>query len=104
MMRGFKILASMKLLRGTPFDIFGYSEERKIERSLIRQYEQDLKRIVKLYCAVTKPSFIELAMLPLSIKGFGPVKMENYKKATAKRKSLLVTIDETTIGLTQAAE
>ena len=104
MLRGFKILASMKLLRGTPFDIFGYSEERKIERGLIRQYEQDLKRILTLYTAVTKPAIIELAMLPLSIKGFGPVKLENYKKASAKRKSLLASIDETTLGLTQAAE
>ena len=104
MMRGFKILASMKLLRGTPFDIFGYTEERKIERSLIRQYELDLKRIVKLYNADTKPAILEWARLPLSIKGFGPVKMENYKKATAKRKELLVAIDQTTLGLTQAAE
>ncbi|MDG2294780.1 MAG: hypothetical protein P8L41_03720, partial [Paracoccaceae bacterium] len=86
------------------FDIFGYSEERKIERGLIRQYEQDLKRILTLYTAVTKPAIIELAMLPLSIKGFGPVKLENYKKASAKRKSLLASIDETTLGLTQAAE
>ena len=104
MMRGFKILARMKILRGTPFDIFGYSEERKIERNLIRQYEQDLKRALKLYSDATKPAIIELARLPLSIKGFGPVKMDNYRKAEAKRKALLSSLKENTLGLNQAAE
>jgi len=104
MMRGFKILARMKILRGTPLDIFGYSEERKIERNLIRQYEQDLKRALKLYSDATKPAIIELARLPLSIKGFGPVKMDNYRKAEAKRKALLSSLKENTLGLNQAAE
>ena len=94
----------MKILRGTPLDIFGYSEERKIERNLIRQYEQDLKRALKLYSDATKPAIIELARLPLSIKGFGPVKVDNYRKAEAKRKALLSSLKENTLGLNQVAE
>ena len=35
MMSVFKVLAKLKGLRGTPFDIFGYSEDRKLERQLL---------------------------------------------------------------------
>lgn len=93
-MGAFKILAPMKILRGTPFDVFGYSEERIIERRLIRQYEQDITHVKKLYFGAAKPAIIGLARLPLSIKGFGPVKMANYKKADATRKRLLDSIAE----------
>src|SRR3989442_1079665 len=39
MMAAFRILAKLKGLRGTPFDVFGMSEERKAERRLIGEYE-----------------------------------------------------------------
>lgn len=46
MLTGFAMLARMKGLRGTPFDPFGYSAERKMERALIQQYEADLKAVM----------------------------------------------------------
>jgi len=42
MARLFPVLARLKRLRGTPFDPFGYSVERKMERALIVQYEKDM--------------------------------------------------------------
>ena len=39
MMSAFGLLAKLKGLRGTAFDIFGYSEERRTERRLIGDYE-----------------------------------------------------------------
>jgi indolepyruvate ferredoxin oxidoreductase len=46
MMSAFKVLAKLKFLRGTAFDIFGYSEERKTERKLIADYEAMLDEIL----------------------------------------------------------
>src|SRR5262249_46549889 len=42
----FKVLAAMKGLRGTAFDIFGYTEERRTERALIREYEETVERLL----------------------------------------------------------
>ena len=39
MMKAFRVLAPLAGLRGTPLDIFGYSDERNTERRLIREYE-----------------------------------------------------------------
>ena len=42
----FKLLAKFKFLRGTPFDPFGYSKERKTERQLIGDYEAVLEEVL----------------------------------------------------------
>uniref|UniRef100_UPI0026EB0937 indolepyruvate ferredoxin oxidoreductase family protein n=1 Tax=Phenylobacterium aquaticum TaxID=1763816 RepID=UPI0026EB0937 len=44
---GFPVLARLKGLRGTPFDLFGHSAERRMERQLITDYETDLDRLLK---------------------------------------------------------
>ena len=90
MARAFRVLARMKRLRGTPFDVFGYSAERKMERALIKQYRADLPRLTS---AANKEAAIALAELPLQIKGFGPVKEENERKAAKRREELLSMLD-----------
>ncbi|MEM7071462.1 MAG: DUF6537 domain-containing protein, partial [Pseudomonadota bacterium] len=47
----FNLLSKIKFLRGTKFDILGYSEERKAERALIIQFEQDLSDCL---CKISK--------------------------------------------------
>ncbi|SFR51302.1 indolepyruvate ferredoxin oxidoreductase family protein [Litoreibacter janthinus] len=90
MVRAFRILAKMKGLRGTPFDPFGYSAERKTERALIKQYEADLPKIL---AASNREAAIALAELPLQIRGFGPVKDANEKKAAKRREELLAALN-----------
>jgi len=46
MMQAFKLLAKLKGLRGTPLDIFGYTSERKMERTLIKEYEDLIKQTI----------------------------------------------------------
>ncbi|WP_170557477.1 indolepyruvate ferredoxin oxidoreductase family protein [Ruegeria atlantica] len=87
-----KLLTKLKSLRGTPLDIFGYSAERRMERALIRQYERDIKEITPLVTPQTKDAVVALAKLPLEIKGFGPVLLENEAKAAKRREELLATI------------
>ncbi len=92
MLRGFRILARLKILRGTPFDPFGRTEERRMERALIRQYEADLKDVLPLLTDATRDAIVSLAELPLQIKGFGPVKAANEAKAAKRREELLSVI------------
>ncbi len=41
----FPVMAKMKGLRGTALDIFGRSDERKMERGLIAEYEAGLDKV-----------------------------------------------------------
>ncbi|MEP3298776.1 MAG: indolepyruvate ferredoxin oxidoreductase family protein [Pseudoruegeria sp.] len=92
MLRGFKILASLKGLRGTFLDPFGYSAERKMERDLIRQYEADMAEVIVLAKPATMDAALALAELPLQIRGFGPVKMDSVGQAEKRREALLMVI------------
>ena len=92
MLRGFRVLAAMKGLRGTLFDPFGYSAERKMERALIKQYEADMRDVLPKVTEQTRDLVLELALLPLSIRGFGPVKEANAKAAARRRAELLAAI------------
>ncbi|MCA0205586.1 MAG: indolepyruvate ferredoxin oxidoreductase family protein [Proteobacteria bacterium] len=104
MMTGFKILAKMKGLRGTPFDPFGYSAERKMERSLIKQFEGDMKAVLPKLGPATRDLILELAMLPLSIRGYGPVKEANEAKAAKRREEILAAIAQGGTPTRMAAE
>ncbi|MFK7939036.1 MAG: indolepyruvate ferredoxin oxidoreductase family protein [Roseovarius sp.] len=90
--RPMRMLARMKRLRGTPFDPFGYTAERKMERALIRQYEADMAEVMPLLTAHTRDAIAALAALPDDIKGFGPVKHANATKAAKRREELLMMI------------
>ncbi|MGB0439790.1 MAG: indolepyruvate ferredoxin oxidoreductase family protein, partial [Paracoccaceae bacterium] len=85
----FRVLAAMRGLRGTVLDPFGRTEERRMERALIAQYEADLDAVVPLWSDATHGAILELARLPLSIKGFGPVKARNEAQAAKRREALL---------------
>ena len=71
-----KLLARLKRLRGTPFDIFGRSEERKRERALLRTYEAMLEEIAGSLDAGNRFAAIALASAPDQVRGFGPVKLK----------------------------
>ncbi|MFQ5764934.1 MAG: indolepyruvate ferredoxin oxidoreductase family protein [Rhodospirillales bacterium] len=80
-MTAFRLLARLKGLRGTPFDIFGYSPERRMERRLIAEYEAVLDELLAGLTPENHGLAVEIAELPLSIRGFGHVKELNRKAA-----------------------
>ncbi|SEL68005.1 indolepyruvate ferredoxin oxidoreductase [Roseivivax marinus] len=92
MLKGFRVLARLKGLRGTFLDPFGRSEERRMERALIRQYEADMEEWLPRADEVTGDTLVALAELPLSIRGFGPVKAANAAKAEKRREELLAVL------------
>ncbi len=104
MERPLRILKRLKVLRGTPFDPFGYTAERRMERALIKQYERDMGEALAQLTDATRPAIVALAALPLDIRGFGPVKQQSEAKAAKRREELLAVIRAGGSGTAQAAE
>jgi len=91
----FPLLARMKGVRGTVWDVFGRTSERKMERDLITQYEADMNEMRNLVRPDTMDAAKTLAKLPLDIRGFGHVKHENVSKTAKRREELLATLRAT---------
>ena len=92
MAKMFPMLAKMKGLRGTWFDPFGRTGERQMERALIREYEADMALLLTLVRDDTAEAALALTQLPLDIRGFGPVKEANARKAAKRREELLAVL------------
>jgi len=88
MMPVFRTLAKLRVLRGTPLDIFGYSTDRKLERELITAYEKDVDTALGLLSPVTHDTAVELLNLPDRIRGYGPVKEKAVADAKARHAQL----------------
>jgi indolepyruvate ferredoxin oxidoreductase len=84
----FPVMAQMKGLRGTPLDIFGYTEERKMERRLIAEYEAGIERLVAGLTAERLPLAVQIAAVPQKIRGFGHIKDASVGPAKAEEKRL----------------
>jgi indolepyruvate ferredoxin oxidoreductase len=67
-------LARLKGLRGGPLDLFGASEERRMERGLIARYEESVDRLVGGLSAGRLPLAVKIASVPGEIRGYGHVK------------------------------
>ncbi|MGB5558100.1 MAG: DUF6537 domain-containing protein, partial [Paracoccaceae bacterium] len=102
--KALSVLPHVKALRGTPFDPFGWSAERRMERGLIHQYEADMAEVLKAVTEDTIEAAVALAELPLQIRGFGPVKAANYAKAMKRRDELLAALRAGGAPLKAAAE
>ncbi|WP_417743677.1 indolepyruvate ferredoxin oxidoreductase family protein [Salipiger sp.] len=104
MLRNFRLLAKLKGLRGTPFDPFGRTTERRMERALIAQYERDMDEVLPMLTPETRDAIVALAELPLKIRGFGPVKEANEREAAKRREELLAVIRDGGEAMAKAAE
>jgi indolepyruvate ferredoxin oxidoreductase len=85
----FRILARMRGLRGTRFDIFGRTLERRAERQLIADYQAMLEEILARLSPANHATAVELAALPLEIRGFGHIKQASLVRVKAKEEALL---------------
>ena len=85
----FRTLAKLKFLRGTAFDPFGYTRERKMERQLVDDYEALLSEIMPKLGPDNHHVATGLAAIPEKIRGFGHVKRRNLEIAKAAEAALL---------------
>jgi indolepyruvate ferredoxin oxidoreductase len=103
MMAAFAMLARLKFLRGTRFDPFGRTAERRAERALIGEYEALVEEILGKLSPANHAIAVQLAALPHEIRGFGHVKDANLAKVRSKWAALLATFRNPE-PLKQAAE
>ena len=84
MRSAFGLLAKMKGLRGTSFDIFGRTEERRTERALIAEYKACIDDLLQGLTAARLAEAAEIARIPEDIRGYGHVKQRHLTAAHAK--------------------
>jgi indolepyruvate ferredoxin oxidoreductase len=87
----FKVLAALRGVRGTPLDPFGYTEERRLERSLIAEYEATIETLLRGLTPQNHGAAVQVASLPEEIRGFGHIKRKSIAAAARKRDELLAS-------------
>ena len=99
----FRVLAGLKRLRGTPFDPFGYTAERRMEMALIGEFEESVEEMLAKLSQANHGGAVRLARLPLEVRGFGPVKQESvtvYRRALRESlRKFEQPAEETTVSI-----
>ena len=85
----FRVLSKLRGLRGTPFDVFGYTAERRGERRAIGAYESTVGVLLDALDAGNVDLAAEIASIPEHIRGYGHVKEAHLHKARAREAELL---------------
>ncbi|RNF83657.1 indolepyruvate ferredoxin oxidoreductase family protein [Montanilutibacter psychrotolerans] len=85
----FKWMAKLKFLRGGAFDIFGKTEERRMERQLIVDYVATIESLLGKLDSGNVDLAAEIASIPEHIRGYGHVKEDHLHKAKAREAELL---------------
>jgi indolepyruvate ferredoxin oxidoreductase len=98
----FSILARLKVLRGTPFDPFGYTVERKMERELLSGFVSDLDFVKNRLLEKNANLAVEFLSYPMKIRGYGHVKessAERYLEERQQMKRSMIGFQESASGI-----
>jgi indolepyruvate ferredoxin oxidoreductase len=90
----FPVLAVLKVLRGTPLDMFGYSDERRMEREILSAFVDELKQICVTLRSDNSDQISEFLAYPMKIKGYGHVKERNFKSIFPEKEKMKKSILE----------
>ena len=80
----FRILASMRRLRGTPFDLLGTTAERRLERALIKEFEHLIEGALPTLTTESAEQLHSRVSMYMDIRGYGPVKEQAVKDVHAR--------------------
>ena len=92
MLSALSILARFKFLRDTPFNVFGYHHDRRMEREFIMQYEKTIDHVLGRLSPDNYTVCIEIFSLPLIVSGYGVVKAQNIEKAKVMQDDLMAKL------------
>jgi indolepyruvate ferredoxin oxidoreductase len=99
----FRALAKFRWLRGTAFDPFGYSSDRRLERQLIADYFALIEKLLAQLSPENHALAVQLARLPEKIRGFGPVKLRHLAAVKVEEAKLMAAL-ASPITMVSAAE
>jgi indolepyruvate ferredoxin oxidoreductase len=99
-----RVLAKFKILRGGPLDPFRARSVRRLERTLIAEYEEAVARALAALSPSNHAIALQLAALPDSIRGFGAVKERSATEARARQRDLLAALGTSGSAAVRAAE
>ena len=88
-------LARLKGLRGTPFDPFGHTAERRRDRALLAGFEATLDELAQALSPANHAQAVAIAHLPLAMRGFGPVKDKAVAEALTEQRRRLAAFHDT---------
>ncbi len=86
-------LAALKGLRGTPFDVFGYAEVRRVERELVGEYRRLIEAALGRLGAQNHDTAVAIAELPDEVRGYERIKLDNVRRVREKAAQLLATLN-----------
>jgi len=105
MLTAFKVLAKFKGLRGTAFDPFGHTAERRTERALVGEYVACVEELLAGLTAANLAQAVEIARLPEHIRGYGPVKARHLAEVRPRWDKLMgLWRDSVKAGVKPAAQ
>jgi indolepyruvate ferredoxin oxidoreductase len=84
----YHLLATLKGLRGTAMDIFGYAKVRRVERQLIGEYRALMEAVLPTLSLDTVAQAVQLAELPDMIRGYEEIKLANVARFREKVQEL----------------
>lgn len=85
----FLALRAMRRVRGTPFDLFGLAEVRRVERRLITEYEQVIRSLLPALTPRNTGVAVEIAALPDVVRGYESLKLANVERYRDRLRTLL---------------
>jgi indolepyruvate ferredoxin oxidoreductase len=89
----FRMLRSMRRVRGTWADPFGHMRIRRLERHLADQFEADVRELLGQLDAANVAQVSKLARLPLMIRGYESLKLASAARHAQERARLRSSLD-----------
>jgi indolepyruvate ferredoxin oxidoreductase len=99
----FRIMTLLRRIRGTVLDPFRYSKDRVFDQQLVRDYEQTVSNLCAGLSASNLDAAIEIALLPLSIRGFGHIKSAKASKTQMTAEKLWSEFEMRPVDVEDAA-
>jgi indolepyruvate ferredoxin oxidoreductase len=88
-MVAFRVMARLKALRGGWLDPFRFSDERKLEKRLIAEFEADVADLVQRLTPASHPTAVRVVSAYETIRGYGHVKEASAAEVAKTRMSAL---------------
>ncbi|WP_169986995.1 indolepyruvate ferredoxin oxidoreductase family protein [Microbispora sp. H10836] len=90
----FRGLRAARVLRGTAFDVFGHAGVRRVERTLVGEYRELVRRALDRLTPATAQTVAEIAALPDVIRGYEGIKLARVAEFRDRATTLLARLDD----------